>query len=193
MDSPPSPRRLRLALAAIVVVTFAAIAPTLRWQEFSSGSEDLNVATAMEIRRDGCWLVPTLAGEARVAKPPLTAWITAAAIRRGTLDGMSSPDPMVRAASERNLAWQTRWPFLLSSCLMLLACAELGRLCSGGDWRVAAIAAAAGASNLFFLRHGRLATTDVQLALWVAATNVLLAHAILRDRPSLARRRRRRA
>jgi 4-amino-4-deoxy-L-arabinose transferase-like glycosyltransferase len=185
MTAPRAPLRSRGALVAVVAVvlaTFALIAPTLTWLEFSSGSENLNVATALEILREDRWLVPTLEGEARVAKPPLTAWITATAIDSDTFAGMSSRDADIRAAAERELAWQVRWPFLLASCLMLLATAELGRVLSGGDWRVGAIAAAACASNLFFLRHGRLATTDVQLALWVALANVCLAHAVMRGR-----------
>jgi 4-amino-4-deoxy-L-arabinose transferase-like glycosyltransferase len=171
-----------LAPLLIALATFAFIAPTLAWLEFSSGSENLNVATALEILREERWLLPTLDGEPRVAKPPLTAWITAAAVDDDTFAGMSSRDAAVRAAAERQLAWRVRWPFLLASCVMLLATAELGRVLSGGDARVAAVAAAACASNLFFLRHGRLATTDVQLALWVALANVALAHAFMRGR-----------
>jgi 4-amino-4-deoxy-L-arabinose transferase-like glycosyltransferase len=181
----PGNRAPGIAWLAIVVValTFAFIAPTLTWLEFSSGSENLNVGTAMEILREDRWLLPTLDGEPRVAKPPLTAWITAAAIDADTFGAMSSRNPELRARAERQLAWQVRWPFLLSSCLMLLAAAELGRvLVGGGNWRIGAIAAAACASNLFFLRHGRLATTDVQLALWVAIANVFLAHAVMRGR-----------
>jgi 4-amino-4-deoxy-L-arabinose transferase-like glycosyltransferase len=175
-------RRGWVRLLAVVILTFALIAPTLTWQEFSSGVENLNVATAMEILRNDRWLVPTLEGEPRVAKPPLTAWMTTTSIDRDTFGAMSSTDAAVRARAERQLAWQVRWPFLLSSCLMLLAAAELGRVVGGGDWRISVIAAAACASNLFFLRHGRLATTDVQLALWVAITNVFLAHAVMRGR-----------
>jgi hypothetical protein len=60
--------------------------------------------------------VPTLDGEARVAKPPLTAWITGDGNQTETFAAMSSADPDVRARAERELAWQVRWPFLLSSC-----------------------------------------------------------------------------
>jgi 4-amino-4-deoxy-L-arabinose transferase-like glycosyltransferase len=178
----PVARLGRLGPFVVVILAFALIAPTLPWLEFSSGSENLNVATALEILRESRWLLPTLDGEPRVAKPPLTAWITAAAVDDDTFAGMSSRDEQSRAAAERQLAWQVRWPFLLASCLMLVATAELGRVLSGGDARVAAIAAAACASNLFFLRHGRLATTDVQLALWVALANVCLAHAVMGGR-----------
>ena len=169
-------------MLGVVIATFALIVPTLTWLEFSSGSENLNVGTAMEILREDRWLLPTLDGEPRVAKPPLTAWITAVAIDASTFQAMSSRDADIRARAEKQLTWQVRWPFLLTSCLMLLATAELGRVLGAGDWRVGVIAAAACASNLFFLRHGRQATTVVQLALWVAVANVGLAHAIMRGR-----------
>jgi len=196
-SAPPTAyaRTAWVAPLVIVILTFVFIAPTLMWIEFSGGSENLNVATVLEIRREHRWLLPTLQGEPRVAKPPLTAWITAGVVDDDTIAAMTSLDPAVRARAERALAWQVRWPFLLSSCLMLLATAELGRvLGSGGgnnrgdgdrdagDWRIGVVAAAVCASNLFFLRHGRMATTDVQLALWVALANVCLAHAVMRGR-----------
>ena len=61
----------------IAIVVFAAVAPTLAWLEFSGGSENLNAATVLEMRRGGPWLVPTLNGRARLAKPnpmPKTAY-----------------------------------------------------------------------------------------------------------------------
>src|SRR6185436_15894498 len=83
-------------------------------------------------RREHRWLLPTLQGEPRVAKPPLTAWITAGVVDDDTIAAMTSLDPAARARAERALAWQVRWPFLLSSCLMLLATAELGRVLGSG-------------------------------------------------------------
>ncbi len=58
---------------------------TLRWMEFSGGSEDLNVGTVLEMRRGGPWIIPTLKGAPRTTKPPLTAWITAGIVRPGTV------------------------------------------------------------------------------------------------------------
>src|SRR5687767_10938072 len=97
-------KAIALLVAGVVVACFALIAPTLTWLEFSSGSENLNVATAMEILREDRWLLPTLDGEPRVAKPPLTAWITAAAIDAQTFQAMSSRDADIRARAERELA-----------------------------------------------------------------------------------------
>jgi len=57
----------------IAALFFVVAAPTLSWLEFSNGSENLNIATALEIRRTGNWLLPTLQGEPRYAKPPAGA------------------------------------------------------------------------------------------------------------------------
>ena len=42
------------------MIDFVAAAPTLSWLDFSNGSENLNVATSLEMRRTGHWLLPTL-------------------------------------------------------------------------------------------------------------------------------------
>src|SRR5690348_12930630 len=92
----------------LVLLFFGAIAPTLSWLEFSGGMENLNIATALELRRDhpDNWLVPTLEAETRIKKPPLTAWITAAAMRPSTMQALSDPDLSLRAAAQRRLAFE---------------------------------------------------------------------------------------
>lgn len=165
---------------AVFALVFLAVAPTLSWLEFSSGSENLNVATALEIRRTGQWGLPTLNGEPRVAKPPLTAWVTAAAVTPATVRDMSAADASIRAAAERRLAWQTRWPFWLSACLTLVGVYLLGRILADG--RLGLVAMAIAASNLMFLRFGRAATTDVQLMLWVTLANVCFAAMLFNGR-----------
>src|SRR5688572_1623652 len=72
--------------AGVVLLIFISVAPTLTWLEFSNGSENLVVQTVLEIRRSGVWLVPTLQGEPRVQKPPLAAWISAAAVSDRTVE-----------------------------------------------------------------------------------------------------------
>jgi 4-amino-4-deoxy-L-arabinose transferase-like glycosyltransferase len=175
----PARRGLFLALLLACAV-FAAIAPTLSWLEFSGSMENLNVATALEIRRSGRWLIPMLEGEPRIAKPPLAAWITAAAIPDALVRGLSSRDPQIRAMNYRRLAFAVRASALLCACLTLLAAYELGRTLDGV--RAGLIAAAVLASNYAFLRFGRQSNTDVQLLLWVTLTNVLLAKALLEGR-----------
>src|SRR4051812_17257209 len=81
---------------AMVVVFFLAVAPTLRWFEFFHAGETVIVARARGVRRTGRWLIPPLQGPPRPIKPPLTVWITAAAIRPRTLANLSDPDPATR-------------------------------------------------------------------------------------------------
>lgn len=176
----------------ILLVFFGAIAPTLTQIEFSGGMENLNISTALELRRDhptilpqggngeGSWLIPTLEGDSRVKKPPLTAWITAAAIRPGTVADMSSPDPGVRHTAAEWLAWEVRWPSLLAACLMLVATYELGRVIA--DPETGLVAALIAGSTAMFLRFGRLAMVDIQLGLWVTVADVFLAYAVLKNR-----------
>lgn len=169
-------------LTAVLVAAafFAAIAPTLPWPEFAGGSENLVVETVLEMRRGGPWFIPTLQGYPRVAKPPWTAWLTAAAARPHTVERLSTPDPRVRADAFRAFAWQARWPSLLSACAMLIATYALGEILFGRP--AGLVAALVCGSSLLFLRFCRSATTDVQLALWVAVANAFLALALLRGR-----------
>jgi 4-amino-4-deoxy-L-arabinose transferase-like glycosyltransferase len=175
-------RQTCLPALGVALLVFAAIAPTLRWQEFSSGSENLNLATVLEIRRAGRWLMPTLQGQVRTQKPPLTAWITAAAVRGNTMAGLGEPDPARRDQAYARLAWDVRWTALVSSCAMLLATYGLGKTIGGGDARLGLLSAAICGSSLLFLRQARYATTDVQLGLWVTLANLCLAKAVLENR-----------
>lgn len=175
------PRRPALLAVAIAAGFFAAVAPTLRWQEFSGGSENLVVETVLEMRRGGPWLIPTLLDVPRVNKPPLTVWLTAAAVRDDTVARLASRHPAERGAAFRDLAWDVRWPSLLASCAMLLATYGLARNLLLGP-RVALASIAVCGSTLLFLRFARAATTDVQLALWVTVAGAFLALAIFRGR-----------
>lgn len=162
----------------IAAACFAVLAPAATWAEFQNSIECIAVGTALETRRDGHWLAPTLGGETRTRKPPLTTWLTAAAVRPGTVAGMSGRDAAGREAALAWFTWEARWPSIAATCLMLLAVYDLGRTLGG--WRVGAFAALAGASNLLVLKYGRMTTPDTQLALWVAVTNALLTRAVLR-------------
>jgi 4-amino-4-deoxy-L-arabinose transferase-like glycosyltransferase len=161
----------------LVAGIFAAIALTLRWLEFSNGAEGLAVATALETRRTGRWLVPTLNDEPRLAKPPLTSWITAAAMRPRTLGELSLPNDSIRRPAFDRLGFEVRWPALLAACVMLYAIFELGRTLI--DARAGLIALVVAASSLLWLRFARYATTDIYLAMWVTVANVGLARAIM--------------
>jgi len=170
--------------AAIIVLVaagyFAVVAPTLTWTDFSSGSENLNVATAMEIRRTGRWLVPTLQDRPRIAKPPLAAWITAALVPQSVLDALSAGDSTGCAAAYRRLMWHARWPAVVAACLTIVAAGALGWACGGG--RLGVLVAVICGGNYAFLRFMRWATTDVHLTLWTTAANVFIALALLHRR-----------
>jgi hypothetical protein len=144
--------------------------------------ENLNIATALELRRDqpDNWLLPTLEGEPRVKKPPLTAWMTAAAIRPRTVADLSSRDAGVRDAAATRLAWEVRWPSLLTACLMLVAIYELGRVVA--DSTTGIVAALIAGTTGMFLKFSRMAMIDVNLGLWVTLANVFMAHAVLKGR-----------
>src|SRR4051812_26237794 len=183
MTRPPDETRAPLprwvVWIGLVALVFGAVGPTLPWLEFSGGMENLNIATALELRRDhpGDWLVPTLEGEPRIKKPPLTAWLTGHAMRPATVAAMSSTDPVVREAAAARLAWESRWPSLLAACLMVVATYELGRAVA--DATVGLVAGLVAATTVIFLQFGRSAMVDVHLGLWVTVANVALAHAIL--------------
>src|SRR5437764_9652995 len=92
----PAPLKAAVRAAALPVLIaaacFAVLAPAVTWAQFQNSIECIAVGTALETRRDGHWLVPTLGGETRTRKPPLTTWLTAAAIRPCTVGAMSTAD-----------------------------------------------------------------------------------------------------
>src|SRR6478752_4484532 len=97
-----------LAAIGVAALVFVAVAPTLSWLEFSSGSENLVIESVLEMRRGGPWLVPTLERQPRTQKPPLPAWVTAAAARPATVEALADRDPDRRAAAYARLAWEVR-------------------------------------------------------------------------------------
>lgn len=177
---PVAERFPRLLILLVAAAMWAATAPTLSRLEFAYGIENINVATALEILRSGRWIEPTLNGAPRVKKPPLAAWITAAAIRDSTLRGLDSADDAAWADALRALAWDARWPALLAAAAAVAATGEWARLAFGGRGGVAA--AVVCASSLILLRHGRQALPDTYLLLFAALANAALAHALLRGR-----------
>ncbi|MFN4243803.1 MAG: ArnT family glycosyltransferase [Tepidisphaerales bacterium] len=177
------PHRTALAWAAAVLlaaVFFLTQLPQLRWLDFTGGSENLNIATVLELRRADSWWVPTLRGQPRLIKPPLTAWVTASFVSDATLAALDHPEPARRHAAYRDLAFETRLPALLATTLTLLAVFEAGRLLLGR--RAGLIALAVAATCLLTLRFGRFATTDVMLTLFTSWGFVALLHGVLRGR-----------
>ncbi len=176
--------RFALVSVLIAAICFAAVAPTLTWLEFSSGSENLVTEAVLEMRRGGPWLIPTLAGAPRTSKPPLPAWICATFVRPQSVAALADRGA-AREAAYRRLAWEVRWPALVFACLTLIAGAWLGRalLADNAGGIATAIMMA---SSVIWLRFGRSMTTDVQLALWVTIANAFFVVGILKKRPWLA-------
>lgn len=182
---------LRPAAAAIAICVLfaAALLPSLGRLDFFDGVEHFNLATVQEMRRDeaagtpASWMLPTLQGEARVVKPPLTAWLTAALVRPADVIALSTPDAEAREQAFSRFVFLARLPTLACSCLMLLGVFVLGRALAGGDWRVGAVSALACAGTVIFFQQGRRATTDLQLAVWVTWANACIAVGLFRGRP----------
>ena len=162
-------RRAAWLFAALV---FISNLPTLNWAEFHYTVERFLVQTALETRRDGHWLAPTMEGQPRLRKPPLVTWLTAAAIRPRTMEDLSNPDAEARRAAYDAFTRQVRWPTLLAACLTLVFVYELGRALV--DRTVGAVAMCVAATNLCFLEYARLAMTDVHLMLWVTIADVAI-------------------
>jgi 4-amino-4-deoxy-L-arabinose transferase-like glycosyltransferase len=162
-----------IAVVFLLLAIIAGIAPTLTWLEFASGSENLNAATVLEMHRDGHWLMPTLNNQPRLAKPPLTAWTSAALVPHDSLALIDSPDRAVRDAAYDRFAFNLRWPALALACGLVLSVYWLGRVMESArfGWSAAVVCA----SSILFLRFCRSATTDIQLACWVGLANALFA------------------
>ena len=176
-----SSRRLWLTRLAIVAGFFAVVAPTLAWLDFFHAEENVVIATALETRRTGHWLVPTLQGRERTIKPPLTVWITAASIRPETVQHLGDHDTHIRESARRVLAFESRWATVICAGLMLVAVFELGRAIDDSSFGVLC-ACVCGTTWYFLVRQGSKNTVDLQLALWVNVASALLAWAVLRGR-----------
>ena len=170
------------ALLPIVLAAsfFAAYLVNLGQQEFTNASENVVIQAAMETRQGGPIWIPNMLGRPRLNKPPLTTWITAAAMNGHTIGAIATEHGEARDAAYHRLAMQARWPSVLCSCLTLLAVYGLGRVMADRGVGLAAMAICG--SSILFLRFGRMANTDVQLTLWVAWANLCLAVVVLRGR-----------
>jgi 4-amino-4-deoxy-L-arabinose transferase-like glycosyltransferase len=178
---PRSDRQLWLIRFAIVAIFFAAVAPTLSWLDFYNAEENVVIASALEMRRSGEWLVPTLQGNPRTIKPPLTVWVTTIGIRNSTMRDVQSRDEAVRDAAMRRLAFETRWPTVLSTGLMLVGVFELARAMCGTGFGVVS-ACACGSCWFILIRQGGQGIPDLQLALWVTWANASFAWMVLRGK-----------
>lgn len=128
---------LMLLTGLTFFTNLSAVEPTLM--------ESRNFITAREMTQQQNWLLPTMNGELRLAKPPLPTWLTA-------LAGLSAGDM-------GNLA-VLRFPAAAISVLAVLMLFMLARLLTH-DPLVPFLAAAILTTSYLFVHLGRQATWDV--------------------------------
>ena len=132
----------------MAAVCLAALLPGLG-HPVVSRVQELRVALgAQNMAQGGSWLVPSFRGEARLRKPPLEYWIVAASLK---------------LAGDPRSAFAARLPNALLAVLLTVVIYAGGARLVGR--RRALLAAAAGTASSIFQAHGRLAETDVPLAL----------------------------
>ncbi len=74
----------------LIMVASSTLLIHLGLPQVSELMEARNLQTAREIVRDGSWLLPTMNGELRLAKPPLPTWLTGiAAIAGGGFENLT--------------------------------------------------------------------------------------------------------
>ena len=107
--------------------------------------EARNLVTAREILANDNWLVPTMNGEIRIAKPPLPTWIAAlVSLSAGGTDKL----------------WLLRIPNALSAVLLILFTYGFSWTLSR-DRTLAFMAAAILATNIVMMKVGHRATWDI--------------------------------
>ncbi|HTW93837.1 MAG TPA: glycosyltransferase family 39 protein [Tepidisphaeraceae bacterium] len=175
-------RAKTIAAAATLVLAMAVNLPIRGWLSASNPLERVNMETVAEMQRSGKWFFPTLNEQPRLAKPPIAAWLSAMSTSRSTIERMNDDDATVRHAALLRLLGDVRVPAVIAASLMLVAIFDLG--VTLGSFRTGVLAALIAGTTLMFLRQAVVATSDVYLALSVAAANSALARIVLgRGRP----------
>jgi len=133
-----------LSVALLLLICFCSFFFNIGVMEVDL-MEARNLVTAREIIDNDNWLIPTMNGEIRLAKPPLPTWFAALA---SLSDGGSD-----------NLAW-LRIPNAIASTLLILFCYGLCWTMSR-DRTLAFMAAAILATNFLVMGVGHRATWDI--------------------------------
>ena len=191
MPNALSRRSTWLAVSTVLILFVAALLPSLNRLDFFDGVEHFNLATVQEMRRNEAaglhvnWALPELQQDARLVKPPLTAWLAALLITPADTASLSSFKAEDRAQAMSRFVFFARLPTLVCTCLLLVGVFVLARALAQDDPRVGIIAMIVCASSMLMFQQGRRATTDLQLATWVTWTNALIAIAIFQNRKRL--------
>ena len=117
--------------------------------------EARNFVTAREMVTDGSWLLPTMNGELRIAKPPLPTWITAFAIMMG-----GSADNMLAM----------RIPAAVTATLMVFLVFGFLRTLTHKDPLLPFIIATLFAVNAYVIVLGRRNSWDIYAHFFMMAT-----------------------
>lgn len=156
-------RRGRLAAAVLLVVCAALFLPGLG-TALVTRQQELRVLLAARTMADGgSWLIPQFMGEERLRKPPLMYWLVATAFET--------------AGSTRSIA-AARLVSTTCAIALVLATFLCGRRLVGRQ--TAFLGALVLATSLGFLRHARLAETDIPQAAFCSLA-LFMVHAALTD------------
>jgi 4-amino-4-deoxy-L-arabinose transferase-like glycosyltransferase len=179
-----SPARAWLALLAILIVCAPSLLLGIKVRLSTHTMENVALVTSQETwlrmaeGESKAWLVSMNDGVARLEKPPMLAWLS--------LLAWSDLDPAT--ATPQQLTFRARCVTAALGLMMLAAIFWMGRTL--GDLRMAALAALAVGSTLFFQRQSRTASYDIHFVAW---TTLAVASGLWAMRPfgppaSLARR-----
>ena len=143
-DSSRGFRSHRLPVVILIFISF--------WSFFyNNGAIDMdsmearNLVTAREIIEHNNWLIPTMNGEIRLAKPPLPTWFAAL---------------VSKAAGGTDRLDLLRLPNALTATLLIFFCYGLSCTLSR-DRRLAFMCAAILATNFLLMKMGQRATWDI--------------------------------
>jgi len=126
--------------------------------------EARNFITAREIIRDGSWLLPTMNGELRIAKPPLPTWITTV--------------PMMLAGTDADLV-ANRIPAGICALVLALFTFLLARRITGNKW-IATTTLLVLATSYMFLWSARKNEWDIYAITAMAGALWALLEAFMR-------------
>ena len=142
-------RRDRIILALLCFVSFFAFLDAVDVDLM----EARNFVTAREMMVDGNWLIPTMNGEIRLAKPPMPTWFAAASAKlAGSLDALT---PL-------------RLPSALAACLLIFSVYGLS-WAMDRPARPAFLSAAMLATSVLAIDVGRTGTWDIFCHAFMAA------------------------
>lgn len=159
-------RNSPLSALALILLSLAVMLPGLGQGVVTRESELRVLLCARKMADGGSWLVPNYLGHERLRKPPLMYWLVGGAFKlRGSTSDVAAARAVAAAAATG----------------LVLAVYFGGRRLIGR--RGAFFAAIVLASSIGFVRHARLAETDMAQALFTALAIFSAYAALTTDRP----------